>query len=489
MRQVAFWSNYGRSACGVLAAASVALALAGCSSTVSRFDFPAFNLTGSETPPDTASADVGSTSSLPPVLPEESVYSSGNGADGQYARSSLPPPSYTPRPNDTAYSPPPSGHLNAQQANYDVKLAPRAEPPVARTAKVAGYRVKVAKGDTLSSLSHRYGVSVEEIMSANNLPDGRLSIGQPLVMPGVSGPQPQPQVAEAAPAPAPESTPASASASGSTYKVQKGDTPHDIAEKLGVDEKALIARNNLKPNNLRIGQVLVVPDKDERPAIAEDETPPPASSANPAVHVVKTTTIIAPGAGTSLAEEESKSIAEGAAAKPANSADKKQGSAPNEIAASPEITGEDNSRVANGGDLPTPDPMSGNSFRWPVKGRVIAEFGARPDGGHNDGIDVAVPQGTSVQAAENGVVAYAGNELKGYGNLVLIRHANNWVSAYANNEELLVKRGDKVRRGQISAKAGATGAVNQPQVHFELRKGSRPVDPTKYMSDAAASAD
>ena len=462
MRQVAFWSNYGRSACGVLAAASVALALAGCSSSVSRFDFPAFNLTGSETPPDTASADVGSTSSLPPVLPEESVYSSGNGADGQYARSSLPPPSYTPRPNDTAYSPPPSGHLNAQQANYDVKLAPRAEPPVARTAKVAGYRVKVAKGDTLSSLSHRYGVSVEEIMSANNLPDGRLSIGQPLVMPGVSGPQPQQQFAEAAPAPAPESTPASAS--GSTYKAQKGDTPHDIAEKLGVDEKALIARNNLKPNNLR-------------------------TSANPAVHVVKTTTIIAPGAGTSLAEEESKSIAEGAAAKPANSADKKQGSAPNEIAASPEITGEDNSRVANGGDLPTPDPMSGNSFRWPVRGRVIAEFGARPDGGHNDGIDVAVPQGTSVQAAENGVVAYAGNELKGYGNLVLIRHANNWVSAYANNEELLVKRGDKVRRGQIIAKAGATGAVNQPQVHFELRKGSRPVDPTKYMSDAAASAD
>ncbi len=121
--------------------------------------------------------------------------------------------------------------------------------------------------------------------------------------------------------------------------------------------------------------------------------------------------------------------------------------------------------------------MSGNSFRWPVKGRVIAEFGARPDGGHNDGIDVAVPQGTSVKAAENGVVAYAGNELKGYGNLVLIRHANNWVSAYANNEELLVKRGDKVRRGQIIAKAGATGAVSQPQVHFELRKGSRPGRP------------
>ena len=71
------------------------------------------------------------------------------------------------------------------------------------------------------------------------------------------------------------------------------------------------------------------------------------------------------------------------------------------------------------------------------------------DGAHNDGINVAVPQGTSVKAAENGVVAYAGNELRGYGNLILVRHANNWVTAYAHNEKLLVKRGDTVRRGQI----------------------------------------
>jgi len=87
------------------------------------------------------------------------------------------------------------------------------------------------------------------------------------------------------------------------------------------------------------------------------------------------------------------------------------------------------------------------------------------------------------------VVAYAGDELKPYGNLILIRHSNNWVSAYAHNEELLVKRGDKVRRGQVIAKAGKTGAVSQPLVHFELRKGSRPIDPTKYMANAQASAD
>ena len=117
------------------------------------------------------------------------------------------------------------------------------------------------------------------------------------------------------------------------------------------------------------------------------------------------------------------------------------------------------------------------TFRWPVKGKVITNFGPRDDGTHNDGINISVPAGTDVQAAEGGTVAYAGNELKGYGNLVLIRHDENWVSAYAHNDQLLVKRGEKIKRGQIIAKAGKSGTVEQPQVHFELRQGSKPVDP------------
>ncbi len=116
-----------------------------------------------------------------------------------------------------------------------------------------------------------------------------------------------------------------------------------------------------------------------------------------------------------------------------------------------------------------------------MKGKVIARFGMRPDNTHNDGINISVPAGTQVLAAENGVVAYAGNELKGYGNLVLVRHENGWVSAYAHNDTLLVKRGDKVKRGQPVAKAGTSGSVDQPQVHFELRQGSKPVDPLPHM--------
>ena len=113
---------------------------------------------------------------------------------------------------------------------------------------------------------------------------------------------------------------------------------------------------------------------------------------------------------------------------------------------------------------------------------MIASFGPREDGTHNDGINIAVPAGADVQAAESGTVAYAGSELKGYGNLLLIRHDENWVSAYAHNDQLLVKRGDKIKRGQIIAKAGKSGTVDQPQVHFELRQGSKPVDPTKHLA-------
>jgi len=299
----------------------------------------------------------------------------------------------------------------------------------------------------LSSLSRRYDVPIERIQSANNLPDAHLRVGQELIMPGAK--------LAAAPAPAPRATVASASpGQGETvYTVQAGDTPHSIAEKLGANEKAILARNDVRADALQIGQTLVIPAGTAAPSVAQAETTPSG------VRKVKTTTIPAPGAAQDTAK------------------------------AAPDITGGEPQRVASNTQLPNPDPMTGNSFRWPVKGRVISGFGTKPDGGHNDGVNISVPQGTAVKAAENGVVAYAGNELKGYGNLVLIRHANNWVSAYANNEQLLVRRGDKVRRGEIIAKAGTTGSVSQPQVHFELRKGSRPVDPTKYMSSMAAQAD
>jgi murein DD-endopeptidase MepM/ murein hydrolase activator NlpD len=126
-------------------------------------------------------------------------------------------------------------------------------------------------------------------------------------------------------------------------------------------------------------------------------------------------------------------------------------------------------------------------MRWPVKGKIISEYGAKPNGLKNEGINIAVPEGTGVRAAESGVVAYAGNELKGYGNLVLIRHEGGWVTAYAHAKELFVKRGDIVKRGDVIAKAGQTGSVSSPQLHFEVRKGATAMDPMKFLASTTAS--
>ena len=135
--------------------------------------------------------------------------------------------------------------------------------------------------------------------------------------------------------------------------------------------------------------------------------------------------------------------------------------------------------------VPRPPPASGG-FVWPVKGKVVSAFGAKSKGLHNDGINISAQRGTPVRAAENGVVAYAGNELRGFGNMLLIKHAGGWITAYAHNEKLLVARGDEVRRGQIVARVGSSGSVTRPQLHFELRKGKQAVDPLKYLGRGSA---
>jgi murein DD-endopeptidase MepM/ murein hydrolase activator NlpD len=126
----------------------------------------------------------------------------------------------------------------------------------------------------------------------------------------------------------------------------------------------------------------------------------------------------------------------------------------------------------------------GGSFAWPVRGHILEGFGAGPEGTHNDGINIAAPRGAPVEAADAGVVAYAGNELRGYGNLLLIKHPGGWITAYAHCDAILVKPGQKVTRGQVIARVGASGNVSTPQLHFELRRGNKPVDPRGYLSAA-----
>ena len=129
-----------------------------------------------------------------------------------------------------------------------------------------------------------------------------------------------------------------------------------------------------------------------------------------------------------------------------------------------------------------PPPILSGSFLPPVSGRVISGFGAKKNGLHNDGINYAVPLGTPVKAAENGVVVYAGNDLPGFGNLLLVKHANGYVTAYAHTQSFLVKQGSRVKRGQVIAKSGKSGNVVEPQLHFEIRQGSRAINPQKLLT-------
>ena len=143
-----------------------------------------------------------------------------------------------------------------------------------------------------------------------------------------------------------------------------------------------------------------------------------------------------------------------------------------------------NANVASAPAAPAPvaaGSAAPPSFDWPVRGRVVTSFGPVPGNLRNDGINISVPEGTDIHAADDGLVVYSGSDVKGYGNLVLVRHGNSFVTAYAHASQLLVNQGDAVVRGQVIAKSGRTGQVKEPLLHFEIRKGTVPVDPMKYL--------
>ncbi|MGA2495873.1 MAG: peptidoglycan DD-metalloendopeptidase family protein, partial [Roseiarcus sp.] len=296
---------------------------------------------------------------------------------------------------------------------------------------------------------------------------------------------------------------------GSPIVVAQGDDAESVSRRYGVPTSALIKSNGLTSGSqIHAGMHLVIPvysasgqpgdAKPKKVAAADDADVAPGKHAK------------AKGAKEDVADETPKAKSKGkidaredkvaaktadkptskVADKPAAKTSAQQLTAKNEVdlqtttakKSQPDVT-----PTATVKPNDTAAPMTSAEadaagvapeFRWPARGRIIEAFKA----GGNDGINIAVPEGTSVRAAESGVVAYAGDELKGYGNLVLIRHPNGFVTAYANNGELDVKRGETVKRGQIIAKSGQTGNVNSPQLHFELRKGSTPVDPTSYLA-------
>jgi murein DD-endopeptidase MepM/ murein hydrolase activator NlpD len=301
-----------------------------------------------------------------------------------------------------------------------------------------GTAITVAPGDTIASISHKYGVPPGVIMQANGIrPGSPLPPGQRLVIPRY-----HPGAAPVA---------ANGYAGPGVHVVAAGENLSTIARHYHKPRVAIAKANNLTPDaKIRIGQRLVIPGLKAPVAAAPAKQMPIAQS------------------------EQAK--ARPSAPRPAPT----QKVATNEPQATARMTTPTEPTIESESGAGA-EPAAGTpSFRWPVRGRIITGFGPH-NGQQSDGIDLAVPEGTSVKAAEDGVVAYAGNELKGYGNLVLVRHQNGYVTAYAHASELMVKRGDQVKRGQIIARAGQTGNVPAPQLHFEIRKGKVPVDPVQFL--------
>jgi murein DD-endopeptidase MepM/ murein hydrolase activator NlpD len=252
-----------------------------------------------------------------------------------------------------------------------------------------------------------------------------------------------------------------------TITIQRGQSLSEIAHSYHVPMRVIAEANGLSPPyRIQVGRTLVIPGAGpprlaaasvaalppaQRPEVLQPATapdlPPPAALDGPSISA-------APLAPPPVMPE----------AQPAPAA------TPPPISAAPPPR-----------EAPEPPAAGNGAFLWPVRGHILASYGSKPDGTHNDGINIAAPRGTAVQAVDAGVVAYTGNELRGYGNLVLVKHANGWISAYAHCDAILVKRGEKVGRGQVIARVGSTGNVNEPQLHFELRRGQHAVDPREFM--------
>lgn len=381
--------------------------------------------------------------------------------------------------------------VNPRYQNADPVLAP--DPIVTGSApQSAGWtttgatRITLGEGETIYNLSKRYGVPASEIMKANGIEDAsRVASGRQLLIPiyvysrqaPVSAPDNNPKTRASnsgsgmrgevkhdrlpVPAPSPvrdvavlpaapalrnpdrqevasrtvsETGSNSGQATGGVYVVKRGDTLSKIARGHGVSVDALKTANDLTGSNIRIGQSLTIPGAaasrlDPSTTASVEQTPTP-----------KVYTPPVQSGGDSVAAKTKGEIA----------------------AVAPAATGID-------------------KFRWPARGQVITGFGKSENGKRNDGIDISMPTGTPVKAAENGVVIYSGDGLKEYGKTVLIRHDDGLVTVYAHADKLNVSRGDKVARGQVIANSGMTGVAKTPRLHFEVRKNASPVDPTQYL--------
>jgi murein DD-endopeptidase MepM/ murein hydrolase activator NlpD len=308
--------------------------------------------------------------------------------------------------------------------------------------------------------------------------------------------QPQPARVAAAPAPVSGGAAGWTAAGGTPIIVGSADSLNTLSQRYGIPANAILSAYGLSSAaQVAPGRQIVIPvysasaqptrvasdrqaEPEPRPKFRLVENARPERADVPRPHARPGSSQVASAVPTPVAASPKAAEPQRVASRPAPQPEKVASKAQpvQEVAvARPEPA----KTTARDPDQTASLPSSASDFRWPARGRVIAGFGAN---GGNEGINIAVPEGTPVKATEAGVVTYAGSEVKGYGNLVLIRHENGYVSAYAHNGDLTVKRGDQVKRGQVIAHSGQSGNVTSPQLHFELRKGQQPVDPLAHLS-------
>ena len=294
----------------------------------------------------------------------------------------------------------------------------------------------VVEGDTVYSLSRRYNIAMQDIIIENRLAAPfKLYTGQ-----RVNLPPPQ------------------------EYRVRPGDSLYTVSRLFGVNSSEIARQNRISaPYTLRVGQVLRLPSAsrgtpDIMPAAGSQVY---ASSSAP-VLPVKRQDLSAPSNSSSQA-----SLGSGVINPPSVPSAKK---------------GEAGKTSISKSSLSSVPTRSGKGFMRPVSGPIVSAFGPKKSGLHNDGINIKASRGSPVRAAENGVVAYAGSQLKGSGNLVLLRHQGQWMTAYAHMDKIMVKRGSVVKKGETIGTVGSTGSVSSPQLHFEVRRGTEALNPVKYVS-------
>ena len=307
--------------------------------------------------------------------------------------------------------------------------------------------ITVKHGDTLYSLAKKYGVSVNQLADINNLSEPYvLSVGQVLK---IKTEKTATVVQDVKDVSVPEKKPVVVSNTQTRVDVREisvapGDTLYSLSRKYSVPGNDLAVMNKLSaPFNLVVGQKIRVPDLDNAPVIRQEITAPKQN----------------------IVKVENKNTSKDV------SVDK-----PVQVKKTEQKISSDPSKK-----LPTINKRSSSKFSWPVRGKILSGYGTKSNGLFNDGINISATRGTDVKAAENGVVAYAGNEVKGMGNLVIIQHAGGWMTVYAHMDSMVVQRGTKVTVGQKIGTVGATGKVDTPQLHFEIRKGTKAYNPSVYL--------